>query len=245
VSGNVIQGGSGPAGVGIALVGGSPLVDGNLIEGGCGDSSTTGVWVESSSARLQNNLILGGQCPGNGTPLFCGLHLVSSNNSNNLDVHSNDIEPLGHSADCQSIGVLVEPKSGGSGITAGALRNNIVSAGVCDHGFAISESPGASLQSLQNNDLYAPLGTAATTVVLYRHGNTDATTAAQVNAITPAGGNISIDPGYASYPRNLHLTAQSPCIDQGTTTGAPMDDADGNARPAGLGPDIGAYEFTE
>jgi hypothetical protein len=245
VSGNNILGGSGLTALGIALVGASPLVDGNLIEGGCGDGSTTGVWLEGSSARLQNNLILGGQCPGTGTPLFCGLHLVSTGSNDNPDVHSNDIEPLGFSAgDCQSIGVMVERNPGGA--SAGTLRNNIVSAGTCTRGFAVSESPGASLQSLRNNDLYAPsVAGASNTVVLYRHDNTDATSAAQVNAISLAVGNISADPAYASYPRDLHLTESSPCVDQGAPAGAPTSDIDGNARPAGQGFDIGAYELPE
>lgn len=246
VSNNIIAGGTGPTAVGVALVGSSPRVDSNLIEGGCGDSASTGVWLESSSSRLQNNVIFGGQCPGAGTPLFCGVHLVSTGTSDNPDLHSNDIEPLGLAGDCQSIGVLVERTAGGTGVTAGVLRNNVLSAGVCNHGFAISEGAGASLQSVRNNDLYAPATTAASrTVVLYRHGNTDATTAAQVNAISLAGGNISADPGYASYPRDLHLTAASPCIDQGTAADAPATDTEGNARPVGLGPDIGAYEVRE
>jgi hypothetical protein len=245
VSGNVIAGGFGREAVAVALVGADPQMDGNLIEGGCGDETTTALWLESSSARLQNNRILGGQCPGTGTPAFYGLHLLSSGTSDNPEVHSNDIEPLGLSADCQSIGVLVERASGADSATGGVLRNNIISAGVCSVRFGIREASGAALKSLQNNDLYAPTSELATTsLVLYRHGSTDATTAAQVNATGLASGTISDDPGYASYPRDLHLTAQSPCIDQGTSANAPAADADGNARPAGAGYDIGAYELT-
>jgi hypothetical protein len=246
VSGNVVAGGDGPVAVGIALVGASPMVDRNLVEGGCGDTATTGVWVEGSSSRLQNNLILAGQCPGTGTPAFCGLHVIMGGTADGPDVHSNDIEPLGLSADCQSIGVLVERAGSASSITGGVLRNNIVSAGTCDLAVAISEGPGASLQSLKNNDLYAPTRPAtAGPVVLYRRATGDLTTAAQVNALSLASGNISADPGYASYPRNLHLTATSPCIDQGIAAGAPATDIDGRVRSADLGPDIGAYELGE
>ena len=177
--------------------------------------------------------------------VFSGLHLVSSGASDSPDVHSNDIEPAGLSTDCQSICVLVEPGSGADNATAGVLRNNILSAGVCNRRFAISEAAGATLESLQNNDLYAPAGgPSATSLVLYHHGNTDATTAAQVNAVALASGNISADPEFASYPNDLHLTEQSPCIDQGTSAGAPASDVDGNTRPVGAGYDIGAYEFT-
>ena len=246
VSGNMILGGNDRDAVAIALVGADPLLDRNRIEGGCGTRTTTGVWLESSSARLLNNRILGGQCAGTEAQVFYGLHLVASGTSASPDVHSNDIEPAGLSADCQSIGVLVEHAAGADSATAGVLRNNIISAGVCNRQFAISEAAGATLKSLQNNDLYAPPGAPSTTpsLVLYHHGNTDATTAAQVNAIALASGNISADPKYVSYPNDLHLTEQSPCLDQGTSAGAPASDVDDNARPIGAGYDIGAYELT-
>lgn len=244
VSGNVVAGGEGPVAVGVALVGASPRVDRNLVEGGCGDTATTGLWVEGSSARVENNLIFGGQCPGSGTPAFYGLHLVLGKATDSPDVHSNDIEPLGSSGDCQSVGVLVERAGSASNLTGGVLRNNIVSAGTCGLALAISEGPGVSLQSLKNNDLYAPTRPAtAGPVVLYRRATVDVTTAAQVNEISMASGNLSADPGYASYPRDLHLTATSPCIDQGIAAGAPTTDIDSRARSAGLGPDIGAYEL--
>ena len=245
VSGNVIGGGTDRDAVAVALVGADPLVDGNQIEGGCGSRTSTGVRLEGSSARLQNNRIFGGQCPSTEAAVFRGLHLVASGASNGPDVHSNDIEPLGLAADCQSIGVLVEPAAGAGSTTTGVLRNNIISAGVCNRRFAISEAAGATLKALRNNDLYGPTAEpSAASPVLYRHGNQDATTAAQVNAIALASGNISADPRYVSFPNDLHLTVQSPCIDQGTSDGAPASDADGNARPAGVGYDVGAYELT-
>jgi parallel beta-helix repeat protein len=42
---------------------------------------------------------------------------------------------------------------------------------------------------------------------------------------------------------DLHLQSTSPAIDSGTTTDAPSIAIDGAKRPAGAGPDIGAYEF--
>ncbi len=56
-------------------------------------------------------------------------------------------------------------------------------------------------------------------------------------------GNINNDPLFVSGS-DLHLTEPSPCIDTGTSTGAPADDRDGNTRPdpPGSNPDMGAYE---
>ena len=61
----------------------------------------------------------------------------------------------------------------------------------------------------------------------------------------PAGtGNLSADPQYTDSAQNdYHLLAGSPCIDAGTTNGAPTTDFDGMPRPQGHGTDMGAYEF--
>jgi hypothetical protein len=242
VSGNQIVGGTAQDTVGLALVGADPQVDSNWVEGGCGLQSTTGVWVEGSSARLQNNRILGGQCLGASSPSFYGLRVKASGTSDNPDVHSNDIEPQGLS-DCESAGVLLERSSGlGPGLS-GIFRNNIISAGTCRVRTAVRETVGARLQTLANNDLYDPTSEPSSgTLVLYHH-NADATTVAQVNAQPGASGNLSVDPKYAAYPSDFHLTAESACIDRGIAEGAPGSDADKSQRPAGAAHDIGAYEF--
>jgi hypothetical protein len=48
-----------------------------------------------------------------------------------------------------------------------------------------------------------------------------------------------LDPAAGNY----HITAVSPAVDQGTATGAPATDYDGEARPSGAGFDIGADEM--
>jgi hypothetical protein len=56
--------------------------------------------------------------------------------------------------------------------------------------------------------------------------------------------NISAEPRFVSYPTDLHLTSNSPCIDRGTSDGAPATDGAGSPRPVGAGFDIGVYEFS-
>jgi hypothetical protein len=67
------------------------------------------------------------------------------------------------------------------------------------------------------------------------------------STLNDLGGNISTDPLLTDAPRDprsgLHLTAGSPCIDSGTSTGAPTTDFEGDPRPTGAGCDIGADEF--
>ncbi len=58
-------------------------------------------------------------------------------------------------------------------------------------------------------------------------------------------GDISSPPLFVSAPGNFHLQKTSPCVDTGTSTGAPNVDYDGTARPVGAGYDMGAYEYTE
>ena len=245
ITGNVIVGGTDRNALAVALVGATPVLDSNHIYGGCGSQSTTGLRLEGSSARLQNNQILAGNCPSTDVGVFRGLQLVANGAAVNPDIHSNTIEPLGVSTDCQSVGVEVTLAAGASAAISGVLRNNIVSAGECRTRFAINEAASTSLKSLQNNDLYAPqVAGAPASTILYRHGSTDATTAAQVNAITLAAANISANPQYSAYPDDFHLTADSACIDTGTSAGAPTSDADTNPRPAGDGFDLGAYELS-
>lgn len=57
-------------------------------------------------------------------------------------------------------------------------------------------------------------------------------------------GNISEDPLFVDpYKPDFHLQAASPCIDAGTSEGAPDTDIEGKRRPQGEGYDMGAYEF--
>ncbi len=64
-------------------------------------------------------------------------------------------------------------------------------------------------------------------------------------SMVPGTGNIAGDPLFAD-PVNgdFHLQTGSPCIDEGTSIGAPQVDFEGTSRPQGLGFDIGAYEYS-
>ena len=54
---------------------------------------------------------------------------------------------------------------------------------------------------------------------------------------------ITDDPRFVNPSgRDLHLSANSPAVDRGTSEGAPNDDIDRHPRPQGRGYDLGAYE---
>ena len=57
-----------------------------------------------------------------------------------------------------------------------------------------------------------------------------------------AVGNIAVDPRFRDVSNNnFRLNSNSPCIDAGTSMGAPPDDIEGNTRS--VPPDMGAYEY--
>ncbi|HPO16228.1 MAG TPA: choice-of-anchor Q domain-containing protein, partial [Candidatus Hydrogenedentes bacterium] len=64
----------------------------------------------------------------------------------------------------------------------------------------------------------------------------------QGDPVYPGTGNINTDPLFVGAPEDLHLQDGSPCIDTGTSEGAPATDIEGVARPQGGGFDMGAYE---
>jgi hypothetical protein len=248
IAGNSISAGTGRQTIAINLLGGASLLDRNLIVGGCGSDASTGVVLDDAPARLQNNRILGGQCSGSSdssSATFYGVHILLGSFAGESDLHSNDIEPMGTTGACQSAGVAID-KSSGDAVSVGILRNNIISAGNCRTRLAVEELSDSSARIIENNDLYpGPTGTATDTSVLYRRRHlADAVTEVQVNALVGAAKNLSADPKFVSYSTDLHLSSASPCIDHGTSEGAPSTDGDSNARPAGAGFDIGAYELS-
>ncbi|HEX7509396.1 MAG TPA: choice-of-anchor Q domain-containing protein [Polyangia bacterium] len=245
IAGNSISAGTGRQTIAINLLGGISLVDRNLIVGGCGSDASTGVVLDDAPARLQNNRILGGQCSGSSSATFYGVHILLGSSAGESDLHSNDIEPMGTTGACKSVGVTFD-KSSGETVSVGILRNNIISAGNCRTRLAVEELSDSSARIIENNDLYpGQAGTATDTSVLYRRRRlADAVTEVQVNALAGAAKNLSADPKFVSYSTDLHLSGASPCIDHGTSEGAPSTDGDSNPRPAGAGFDIGAYELS-
>jgi hypothetical protein len=59
-----------------------------------------------------------------------------------------------------------------------------------------------------------------------------------------AGSNINQDPLFVDpINSDFHIQGISPCINNGTSVGAPADDIAGTPRPQGAGFDMGAYEY--
>jgi hypothetical protein len=238
ITGNKVVGQGGDTVVGLSLSKSGALVDRNDITGGCGTKSSTGVLADDAFARIENNLIHGANCTFIASPAVDGLHVHVAAGTNEVDVHSNTIE-AGGVGQCQGaaagigLGASAGPKT-----PRGIFRNNIMRVGGCmiaRYGFW-EDTAGTSPRLFERNDL-DPLGTP--TALYLTGGGVALTSAAMVNVLPGAAGNISADPMFAG-PTDLHIGAGSACVNAGTPVGAPRTDFDGKIRDDK--PDIGAYE---
>lgn len=251
---NVIRGNAliwGRAGIdvaGLQLVGPtSAFVDGNVIMGGCGATTSIGALAANAAARIQNNVIDAGSCAGVvPSSQWYGVRAVLGGGVNELDMHSNSI--LGGGAAgvaCTSRGVSldIDPLSTPPGGGLGVLRNNIIDAGSCSTRHAFEEaSASADPRVFENNDLW-PSGATA----LYRdEAATNLATATAVDNLLDmqVAQTLDVDPQWTRDPANglYRLGAASMCRDAGTATGTPGNDFEGEHRPGGAAADIGADE---
>jgi hypothetical protein len=77
---------------------------------------------------------------------------------------------------------------------------------------------------------------------IYLEGSTINITYSDIQGGWAGTGNIDADPLFVGGG-DYHLKTGSPCIDTGTSVGAPAYDIDGLPRPQGSGYDMGAYEY--
>jgi hypothetical protein len=102
-----------------------------------------------------------------------------------------------------------------------------------------------------NNILWG--NTAASSSQIYAYSGSGAIDVvySDVQGGWPGEGNIDLDPEFEPDDSLYHLSVSSPCIDAGTHTHTfsnitcycPSHDIDGESRPFGSGPDMGADEF--
>ena len=77
---------------------------------------------------------------------------------------------------------------------------------------------------------------------IYIESGTPTVTYCDIQGGYSGEGNIDADPLFVGSG-DYHLTEESPCIDAGTSEGAPDTDIDGNSRPQGAAYDIGSDEY--
>lgn len=242
ISGNTITGRAGAVVRGLTLDGTDTRVDHNHIEGGCTQSTSTGVEVNDSWSRIENNEIIAGVCGDvvSSGAIYVGMKASWSTDSIGPDVHSNTIVGHGAFSSCVATGLLLETPAGVGVGPSGSYQNNIIVAGVCPSSVGVDEATAdADPLVFRHNDIDR-----SRAFDLYRdEAGPTLGTAAEVNALADAfvGGNIDGMPGFVAYVNDLHIAPGSVCIGAGTDEGAPLDDFEGDRRDA-LRPDIGADE---
>jgi hypothetical protein len=209
---------------GYGIVSGGGLVAKNVVRAGC---AFDGAGILAAGGLIENNFAYGPGCDTlapvdtAGAALdITGSPVVESNTLFGSAARSIN----GGSVNCQSI-AGVRLRSGDA-----IVRNNIISGGRSYGNCTGADFVGSLVSVFQNNDLLGPT---------YLVGGTLHMDIDEINALGP---------GYAANfsagcfaPDNVHLAANSACIDAGTPEGAPPDDFEGDPRDDH--PDVGADEW--
>ena len=231
---------SGNGGFGIVAGDGSSTITGCTVSG----NGSAGIIISTPSSYSSSSTITGCTVSGNGgvgidigygSPTITGC-TISGNSSHGIDIYSSTSSRI---TNCLITGNATKHDFiNGSGIHSTLSSPTIVNCTIT--GNTATDAGGVSLLS----------GVIKNTIVW---GNTldaseiDSSVAVKYSNIAGysggGDGNIDQDPlfvGSGSYK----LSGNSPCIDTGTSSGAPSTDIDGTSRPQGAGYDMGAYEFS-
>jgi len=204
----------------------------------------------TSPSVVTNNIIFGGSDATNGTSAVALDFEGPVASMMDVLFHSNFVH--GGSSTARSAGFHFANFRPATSVVIGRLFNNIIYSGTGTDRYSILEQhPGSGgagnidPERVENNAFFVQMPSASGNAALYRdEGTTDLTTLAAVNGLSIAAGNIQDDCSVTrvAVGGDFHLGAGSMCIDQGSTTELPAMDFEGDARPAGLGPDIGPDE---
>jgi hypothetical protein len=159
-----------------------------------------------------------------------------------------------------SAGGILVGVGGGINIETGSITNCIVFGNTAREGAAINCSAAAitnctisdnTCQQYENGSVIAcdPQTQITNSIIwnigyLYVINGTPIIAFSDVKGGYAGDGNINADPMFVDPDKgDYRLREESPCIDTGTSAGAPATDIEGKPRPQGAGFDMGAYEF--
>jgi hypothetical protein len=190
----------------------------NWVNGiGAGCNTVQGIYTSQPGGHIQNNVAYDNS--GYGIHCWHGCAGVTVTNNLAFNNHTGGM-------------VFGDGDNGATSFDGSIVANNIA---VFNAGYGIHETEPSGQHTIGANNVFANnlvFGN-ATGGILLIEGNTDSAT------ITTDPQLVSYDPKGAG---DYHLSATSPAIDTGTSSGAPPYDLDGICRPQGKGFDIGPYE---
>ena len=240
-------------GNGIGWFNSAGTVNGNDVDPGACRQFCNGMALGgdlTAGTVVTNNIFFGGSQAANGT---AGIAMDFEGPAAMLmDVLFHSTFVFGGSDTPRSAGIYFANFRVGTSVTIGRVLSNIIYSGTgADRYCILEQHPGTGTagdidpELVENNAFHLLMPSATGNAVLYRdEGTTDLTSIAAVNGLSVATGNIEDDCSVtrAVVGGDFHLMAGSTCIDQGSSTEMPAHDFEGDARPAGSGPDIGPDE---
>lgn len=251
---------AGPYGGGISLFRSSAIITNCTISGNKADSYGGGIWVfcgcniSITDSIISNNSCAGGHGGGissSGASITISRCVIKENTSINHGGDSLGFQNCGESIASISIinSLIINKEQGEQPIafsydTGDSLTiNNSTISGFQGVGFRSRPwDPDQQAYPIITNSIF--WGKDDFSVSIRYDSDAPFVTYSDVRGGYSGEGNIDSDPLFVGK-NNYSLTPTSPCIDTGTSDGAPDIDIDGTSRPQGLGYDMGAYEFSE
>ena len=253
---NETSGSTDEHGIYVSNSGDRPTVRNNLIWGNNGNGIHMNADVESgldgiiTGALISNNVIYdNGNAGGSGINMDGVQHsrvennLLYNNHATGIALfRQNGAESSHHNEVLNN--TVINSTAGrwaltiGNGSTDNTVMNNVF---YSSHSFrGAMDIHSNSMSGLQSD--YNAVENRFTTDggnTIMNFANWQSSTGQDAHSFTATPFELFEDLGADDY----HLKTGSPAIDTGTSTNAPLVDLEGAARPAGLGFDIGAYEF--
>jgi uncharacterized repeat protein (TIGR01451 family) len=235
---------------------GSPIIQNNLFTGNTAHWSGGGLYNQDGNPTIQNNTIIsntayqgGGLANGSGSPLiqdnifaensaglegggfytFVSSPIIQNNIFNgNTAKHGGGLYTIGNGTIIQNNTFRDNTAENGGGVfieSSPVIRSNIIveNTALLDGGGIFISTGGTP--ALRYNDVWSNTG-----------GN--------YYGVDPGAHDISANPRLVD-PDNgdFHLSSSSPCINKADPVDYPPTDFEGDTRPHGAAPDIGADEF--
>lgn len=269
VDGFTIRNGSASYGGGVFCADGSPVVANNYLLWNTATSSGGGIYCSNAAPVITNNVIFENMASLLGAGIACAAaspivhnNRIVGNNLNGITIMGGGgIGCRGESSPSIANNLLLANAADPGNLTGQgggiycdfACRAQIVNNTILGSDALTGAGIGcrSNLVTIANNIIAnGTSGIRAVEGLTFRHncvfGN-GATNYHGLPDLTGTDGNISVDPGFvilAGYP-TCHLTAESPCRDQGDAGLVSGDwlDIDGQSRVQGPGVDMGADEI--
>jgi hypothetical protein len=229
----------------------SPTITNNIIINNSALEFGGGIYCSISSAKITNNVIRDNSAGDNGNGISVGGGTYGMIIASNIITNNSGSNGGGVSLSVSDVIIKnniiarnsVNLNGGGIYCQSGTpliINNTIVGNSANENGggiYCISSMP-----TVINTILWANTAEIGNQIYVDTDTSSIAVTYSDVQGGWEGEGNIDANPLFVDTNNgDYHLQAGSPCIDAGTSSGAPPDDIEGQKRDEF--PDMGAYEY--